>query len=104
MTRVRHLLIGLASGSALYSGLAAALGLGEITLNSALNQPLNAEIELLAVGDDMSASDIKIALAPADAFNLAGVDRLHFLNDLRFSPVLRGANSVVRVISNQPVR
>lgn len=104
MTRVRHLLIGLASGSALYSGLAAALGLGEITLHSALNQPLNAEIELLAVGDDMSASDIKIALAPVDAFKLAGVDRLHFLNDLRFSPVLRGANSVVRVISNQPVR
>lgn len=104
MTRVRHLLIGLASGSALYSGLAAALGLGEISLNSALNQPLNAEIELLAVGDDMSASDIKIALAPVDAFNLAGVDRLHFLNDLRFSPVLRGANSVVRVTSNQPVR
>ncbi|UCJ15212.1 peptidoglycan-binding protein LysM [Pseudomonas sp. MM211] len=104
MTRVRHLLIGLASGSAFYSGLAPALGLGEITLHSALNQPLNAEIELLAVGDEMSASDIKVSLAPADAFNLAGVDRVYFLNDLRFSPVMRGGNSVVRVVSNQPVR
>lgn len=104
MTRVRHLLIGLASGSAFYSGLAPALGLGEITLHSALNQPLNAEIELLAVGDDMSTSDIKVSLAPADAFNLAGVERIYFLNDLRFSPVLRGGNSVVRVVSNQPVR
>ncbi|SHM85845.1 FimV/HubP family polar landmark protein [Phytopseudomonas punonensis] len=104
MTHVRHLLIGLASGSAFYSGLAPALGLGEITLHSALNQPLNAEIALLAVGDDMSASDIKVALAPADAFNRAGVDRVYFLNDLRFSPMLRGGKSVVRVVSNQPVR
>ncbi len=30
-----------------YSSLASALGLGEITLHSALNQPLNAEIALL---------------------------------------------------------
>ena len=88
MTRVRHLLIGLASSSAFYSGLAPALGLGEITLHSALNQPLNAEIELLAVGEDMTTSDIKVALAPADAFNLAGVDRIYFLNDLRFSLLL----------------
>ena len=104
MTRVRHLLIGLASSSAFYSGLAPALGLGEITLHSALNQPLNADIELLAVGDDMTASDIKVALAPAEAFNQAGVDRVYFLNDLRFSPLLRGGKSVVRVVSNQPVR
>ena len=104
MTHVRHLLIGLASSSAFYSGLAPALGLGEITLHSALNQPLNAEIQLLAVGDDMTTADIKVALAPADAFNRAGVDRVYFLNDLRFSPLLRGGNSVVRVVSNQPVR
>lgn len=104
MTHVRHLLIGLASSSAFYSGLAPALGLGEITLHSALNQPLNAEIQLLAVGDDMTTADIKVALAPADAFNRAGVDRVYFLNDLRFSPLLRGSNSVVRVVSNQPVR
>ena len=51
MIRARQLLIGLASGSALYSGLAPALGLGEITLHSALNQPLDAEIELLELGD-----------------------------------------------------
>ncbi len=35
MTSVRQLLIGLASSSALYSGLVPALGLGEISLNSA---------------------------------------------------------------------
>jgi pilus assembly protein FimV len=34
-----------------YSGFASALGLGEITLKSQFNQPLNAEIRLLKVRD-----------------------------------------------------
>lgn len=103
MIPVRHLLLGLASSSALYSGLVPALGLGEITLHSALNQPLDAEIELLEVGE-LAATDLRVRLAPADVFSRSGVDRLFFLNDLRFTPVLRGANSVIRVVSNQPVR
>ena len=103
MTRVRRLLLGLASSSAFYSGLVPALGLGEITLHSALNQPLEAEIELLEVGD-LGASDLLVRLAPAEVFNRSGVDRLVFLNDLRFTPLLRGGGSVIRVVSNQAVR
>ncbi|NQD93360.1 FimV family protein [Pseudomonas sp. CrR25] len=80
-----------------------ALGLGEITLHSALNQPLEAEIELLEVGD-LAASDVLVRLASAEAFNRSGVDRLIFLNDLRFTPLLRGGSSLIRVVSNQPVR
>ncbi|MCO6059578.1 Motility protein FimV [Pseudomonas sp. MOB-449] len=93
----------LASGSVLYSGLVPALGLGEISLHSALNQPLDAEIELLEVGD-LNDSEIKVSLASADAFAHAGVDRFLFLNDLRFSPVIRGSGSRIRVVSNKPVR
>jgi pilus assembly protein FimV len=103
MARVHKLLLTLASGSALYSGLVPALGLGEITLHSALNQPLDAEIELLEVGD-LNDSEIKVRLASADDFERAGVDRFIFLNDLRFSPVIRGSGSRIRVVSNQPVR
>ncbi|WP_440447118.1 FimV/HubP family polar landmark protein [Pseudomonas benzenivorans] len=103
MARVRHLLLGLASSSALYSGLVPALGLGEITLHSALNQPLEADIELLEV-DDLGADDLKVRLAPAEVFSRSGVDRLYFLNDLRFTPLLRGGSGVIRVRSNQPVR
>ena len=103
MTRVRQWLLGLASSSAFYSGVVPALGLGEITLHSALNQPLEAEIELLQVAD-LSAGDLSIRLASAEVFNRSGVDRLMFLNDLRFIPLLRGGNSVIRVVSSQPVR
>lgn len=103
MSRVRQLLFGLASSSAFYSGVVPALGLGEITLHSALNQPLEAEIELLQVAD-LSSSDLLVRLASADVFSRSGVDRLFFLNDLRFTPLLRGGNSVIRVVSSQPVR
>jgi pilus assembly protein FimV len=103
MAKVRQLLVGLATSSALYSGLVPALGLGEITLRSALSQPLDAEIELFDVGD-LSAADMRVRLAPADVFSRSGVERLTFFNDLRFSPVLRGGKSMIRVVSTQAVR
>lgn len=103
MARVRQLMLGLASGSALYSGMAPALGLGEITLHSALNQPFEAEIELLEVGD-LGAQDLRVGLASSDVFNRSGVERFYFLNDLRFTPLLRGSRSVIRVVSSRPVR
>lgn len=103
MARVRQLMLGLASGSALYSGMVPALGLGEITLHSALNQPFEAEIELLEVAD-LGAQDIRVGLASTEVFNRSGVDRLYFLNDLRFTPLLRGSRSVIRVVSSRPVR
>ena len=103
MAKVRQLLIGLASSSALYSSLAPALVLGEITLHSALSQPLNAEIELLDVGD-LGDADMRVRLAPPEVFSRSGIDRVYFLNDLRFIPLLRGDKSVIRVVSNQAVR
>ena len=102
MARVHKLLLTLASGSVFYSGLVPALGLGEITLHSALNQPLDAEIELLEVGD-LDDSEVKVSLASVDDFQRAGVDRFIFLNDLRFSPVIRGSASRIRVVSSKPV-
>jgi pilus assembly protein FimV len=103
MATVRHLLIGLASTTALYSSVAPALGLGDIALHSALSQPLDAEIELLDVAD-LTSADLHVRLAPVEVYQRAGVDRLYALNDLRFTPLLRGAKSVIRVVSNQPIR
>ncbi|MGY4531964.1 pilus assembly protein FimV [Pseudomonas sp. TE3786] len=103
MVQVRHLLLGLASGSALYSGMVSALGLGDITLHSALNQPLEADIELLEVGD-LGAADMKVRLASDAVYARSGVDRIIFLNDLRFTPLLGGGKSVIRVVSSKPVR
>ncbi|WP_417778351.1 FimV/HubP family polar landmark protein [Stutzerimonas xanthomarina] len=99
----RRVLFTVASGSLIYSGMVSALGMGNITLNSALNQPLSAEIELLDAGD-LSAGDIRIVLASSTDFARVGVERLAFLQDLRFTPVIDGNRSRIRVASNKPVR
>ena len=100
--RTGLLAVAIASAAILHSSMAAALGLGDITLHSAMGQPLNADIELIEAGG-LSAEEVVVALAPADAFVKAGVERVFFLNDLKFTPVLRGNRSVVHVESRKPV-
>ncbi|TBU90545.1 FimV/HubP family polar landmark protein [Phytopseudomonas dryadis] len=104
MVRVRKLVLAIAAASALSSGMAHALGMGELTLKSSLNQPLVAEIELLEVRD-LSSDELRPMLASPEEFNKAGVDRQYFLTDLTFTPVVNAnGRSVIRVTSNKPVR
>ena len=103
MARLRHILLTLASGSALYSGMAPALGLGDISLHSALNQPLEADIELIQA-NDLTADEVRVRLASSEDFERSGVDRFMFLNDLRFSPIMRNGKQLIRVVSSKPVR
>jgi pilus assembly protein FimV len=77
------LLAGLLSLSFLWSNPSWALGLGEIHLNSALNEPLNAEIDLIAASPDELAA-LRATLAPRDAFTRYGIDRPPFLSSLTF--------------------
>src|ERR1700761_9290820 len=60
-----------------------ALGLGEIHLNSALNEPMNAEIDLIAAAPDELAA-LRAAMAGKDAFARYGIDKPPFLNTLSF--------------------
>jgi pilus assembly protein FimV len=60
-----------------------ALGLGEIHLNSALNEPMNAEIDLIAAGPD-ELSALRATLAAKDAFTRYGIERPPFLSTLTF--------------------
>ncbi|MBA4288386.1 MAG: peptigoglycan-binding protein LysM [Pseudomonas sp.] len=104
MVRVRKLVLAIAAASALSSGMAHALGLGEVTLQSALNQPLVAEIELLEVRD-LASNEVIPTLASPEAFTKAGVERQFFLTDLKFTPVLKpNGKSVIRVTSTKPMR
>ncbi|MDD2052404.1 peptidoglycan-binding protein [Pseudomonas putida] len=103
MVQVRKLVLAIAAASALSSGMAQALELGELTLKSATNQPLLAEIELLDVGG-LNVSDVVPSLASPKAFSDAGVNREQFLDDLTFTPVLNpGGRSLVRVTSQKPL-
>lgn len=103
MVQVRKLVLAIAAASALSSGMAQALQLGEMTLKSKLNQPLSVEIELRDVGG-LTAAEITPSLASTQAFVDAGVDRQAFLDDLTFTPVINPAGrSVVRVTSSKPL-
>ncbi|AHF05444.1 hypothetical protein MARPU_06745 [Marichromatium purpuratum 984] len=83
---------------------ASALGLGGLQTYSALNQPFRGDIVLIDVDPD-TLDTVRIELAPAEAFNRAGLERYHYLTQLEFEPaVTEGGLPVVRVTSREPVR
>jgi pilus assembly protein FimV len=98
-TAVRRVLLmsALMSPTALY-----ALGLGEIRLNSALNQPFDAEIELVsAAQEDLAA--LRASLASNDTFLRYGLDKPAFLSEFTFRVARSGGKDVLRVTSPRPV-
>jgi len=70
--------------SLLAAARAQALGLGEITLSSSLNEPLDATLELLDVAG-LDASQIQIALGTQGDFAQAGLERTVLLSGIRFA-------------------
>jgi len=84
LTKPRMLLLaGLVSLTAWWPSSSWALGLGEIHLKSALNEPMSAEIDLIAAGPDELAA-LRASLASRDAFTRYGIDRPPFLSSLTF--------------------
>ena len=81
-----------------------ALGLGEIRLSSALNEPLRAEIELLAATPE-ELENLRIQLASLETFQRYDLDRPLFLTQLDFEIVRSGRTdgNLVRVTSSQPM-
>jgi pilus assembly protein FimV len=96
--------IGLAALAMLAPGLASALGVGDYTLNSYLNQPLDMEVQLFDAGD-LTPEEVLANLGSERDFQGAGVERVFFLNELSFEVVLRpDGNGTLRIRSEQPVR
>lgn len=101
---LRKLILVGGFASALLSNMAAALGLGEVRLNSTLNEPLNAEIKLLDTRG-LSASQILVGLASPADYERNGVERLYFFTEFQFDVQLnQSGGAVVRITSHNPVR
>ncbi|MFQ5983035.1 MAG: FimV family protein, partial [Woeseiaceae bacterium] len=81
-----------------------ALGLGDIRLSSALNEPLRAEIDLLSATPE-ELDNLDVLLASSETFERYGLDRPLFLQDIEFSIVSSGGveGNVIRVTSDEPV-
>lgn len=80
-----------------------ALGFGNIKINSALNEPLDAEIELLSATDE-EVKDLEVKLASREAFLRAGVDRSQQLSQIKFAVSKRGGKYYVFLKTPQSVR
>ncbi|BAZ93946.1 TfP pilus assembly protein FimV [Thiohalobacter thiocyanaticus] len=81
-----------------------ALGLGEIKLNSALHQPLDAEITLLSATPE-EVDQLKVRLASPEAYAQAGVERIYLHTRLKFAVTTRpDGTAVIKVTSQEPVR
>jgi pilus assembly protein FimV len=78
------------------------LGLGRIDVQSVLNQPLAAEIQLLNASE-WAANDLKVGLASPDEFERLGVERSIGLFDLEFKAVQRGSNIVIETITEDAI-
>jgi pilus assembly protein FimV len=88
----------------LLSGNAWALGLGEIRLDSALNAPMRAQIELLSATPE-ELENLQVGLASQETFERYGLDRPYYLQDLRFEIVKSGSSegNYIRVTSTTPI-
>jgi len=92
------LLCALLSPATLY-----ALGLGEIRLHSALNQPFDAEIELISPTAD-ELQGLKVGLASPDMYSRYGIDRPIYLTSFAFSVQRsRDGRANIKVTSNRSV-
>ena len=81
------------------SSAARAAGLGELRLESELGRPLKAEIEIVSV--QSGEEGFSARLAPS--LYQAGVEVDPALSGVQFTVVQRGARSVLRLSTHQPV-
>jgi len=100
---VRKIIFALACGALLLPDYGFTLGLGEIEVSTALNQELNAEIELLSAAPE-DVETLIVKLASRDEFVRAGIDRPYMLNSLKFIAEMRDGVPFIRVTSDKPIR
>ncbi|MGF1546698.1 MAG: FimV/HubP family polar landmark protein [Thiotrichales bacterium] len=100
---MRRLKLGLTISGLLAPTFSYALGLGEITTNSTLNQPLDADIELVsaAPGD---VNEVKVRVAPDEVFRQVGIQRSAVVDQLAFKPTIVNGVPVIKVSSRGPVQ
>src|SRR5215467_3106058 len=103
-TRMKRIgLVRVLFAAMLLPGISHALGLGDVHLNSPLNAPLDAEIELVnATPEDLATLDAK--LATKETFARYGLDWPPFMAGITVTRD-RGANGgqVLRIKSNEAV-
>ncbi|MEQ8801542.1 MAG: hypothetical protein RLP45_05850, partial [Haliea sp.] len=100
MARKKRLAAALVSLGCLQAGSAWALGLGELTLQSFLNEPLKARVSLLDIGN-LHEDQIRVRLAAEEDFDRLGIDRAYFLTGVKFEVDIDGSGRGVIVLTSE---
>ncbi|KPF99437.1 hypothetical protein IP87_05805, partial [beta proteobacterium AAP121] len=91
------------AAACLWATHASALGLGRLSVTSALGETLRAEIEVTSITPE-EASSLQLRVAPSEAFRAAGVDYNAVLPSATVTLVRRpDGRSVVRITSDRAV-
>ncbi|TAM29792.1 MAG: hypothetical protein EPN60_05995 [Nevskiaceae bacterium] len=93
--RVRVLAAAAATAVLVHTTAAQALGLGEINVDSLLNQRFSASIPLYEI-DAEDLETLTMSLAPAEAFDRAGLERSDYLSSLEF--LIKNDQGKLRVV------
>ena len=100
MARKRKLAAAVFSLGCLHASSLMALGLGELKLESFLNEPLKASVDLLNTGG-LHEDQIRVRLATTEDFDKLGLERAYFLTGIKFDVVTDGAGGARIVISSE---
>ncbi len=101
----RRKLLPLCIAASLLSGLsveAAAIGVGEIHLQSFLGAPLQAEVPLSHLGD-LDANQLKVQLGTRSDYSALGVDYAYLHSQLKIEPIIKNGEGYVRISTREPI-
>ena len=89
--------------AALFTAPVWAVGLGELTVHTYLNQPLRAEVALIDT-ESIDISDLRVELASEQEFKRVGAERVFWLTQLRFEVQAEGLEKRVLLTTDAPLR
>lgn len=100
---VRRLATAVFTLSCMHTGVVSALGLGELRLESFLNEPLSATVDIHSAAG-LHEDQIRVRLATSEDFEKLGIDRAYFLTSIQFEIQIneQGTGKII-VTSEDPV-
>ncbi|MEH6567784.1 MAG: FimV/HubP family polar landmark protein [Halioglobus sp.] len=89
--------------SCMHTGVVSALGLGELKLESFLNEPLTATVDIHSAAG-LHEDQIRVRLATSEDFEKLGIDRAYFLTSIKFEiQINEQGTGKILVTSEDPV-
>ncbi|MEA1890031.1 MAG: FimV/HubP family polar landmark protein [Pseudomonadota bacterium] len=103
MQKVKGIKLACLAAFAILPVQAYALGVGKLTMHSALDEPLSATIELTAA-TTAELQTLEVVLGSVGVFHMAGIDRSEQLTSISFTLVKVNGKDVIKLHTEQPFR